>query len=239
VKLPSLRPELAKTLVAAFTSAYPGKSIPLAPTEVSTGASALVLTSPTNGATVSRDTDVIGSVQPGNLDRWRLEFGPGGNPSEWQELGSGTTTQDNQPLGRIEIDGLEEGVYTLRLTARDRLLGELSASVTINVRQGGPDGDDDDDDDGNGDGDGPPDRTRTPRPGQTPPPGNASHPIGYEECGPDPSCGGGIIVVRCGPLGWFVDVPRTGQDFGDRDWPVFVVQSASEAPTRAAVVCNP
>ena len=135
VKLPNLRPELAKELVAAFSSS--GKTIPLAPTEVSTGASALVLTTPTNGQTIGRDTDVIGSVQPGNLSEWRLELGREGSPSEWIELGSGDSTQSDTVLGRIEVEGLEDGVYTLRATARDQLLGNLSASVTVNIRPGG------------------------------------------------------------------------------------------------------
>jgi len=234
VILPGLRPELARELAEKFAEAYPGISIPIAPEEVSTGAPALDILSPTNGAVVGADADVIGSVTPGNLVEWKLELGRGGSPVEWTELGAGKDSVVNAVLGRILLEGLEDGIYTLRLSARDRLLGNLSTAVGINIRPG-DDGGPGDDDESPGPGGG----TRTPRPGATPTPSGITHPLGFEECGGDATCGGGIIVVRCGPLGWFVDIPRVGLDYGGRDWPVFVVQSAADAPDRAAVACQP
>lgn len=231
VILPELKPELARELVERFTEAFPDVTIPIVPEDTSTGDPALAIATPTNGAVVGRDTDVIGSVIPGNLVEWKLEIGRGPSPSEWIELGTGKDRMTNTVLGRINLAGLEDGIYTIRLSARDRLLGDLSVTIGINIRAGGPDDDDPFPLPG--------DATRTPRPGATPTPGGTIHPLGYDECGGDATCGGGIIVVRCGPLGWFVDIPRVGLDYGGRDWPVFVVQDATDAPGRAAASCDP
>src|SRR5690606_9328902 len=82
VKLPELRPDLAIALARS-------RGIPVAPTERSTGQSAVSISSPTNGKTVSGKTQVAGSVNITGLKGWTLEIGQGANPGSWTVIGSG------------------------------------------------------------------------------------------------------------------------------------------------------
>jgi len=128
VKLPEFRPDLAIALARA-------RGIPVAPTERSTGQSAVSISSPTNGKTVSGKTQVVGSVDITGLQRWSVEIGEGANPSSWTAIGSGDGPADGV-LGEFDANSLEPGVYTIRLTAVSSVVGELSTSVTINVAKG-------------------------------------------------------------------------------------------------------
>lgn len=240
VKLPTFKPELAIELARKFAGG--GKRIPIRPTQVSDGAPAVSITSPSNASTVRRDVDVVGSVGSAGAGSWTLEFGSGSSPAGWSVIGEGSGGVSNSVLGRIEgVEDLEEGVYTIRLSVSDSSLGNLSTSVQVNIRPG-PGGDEDDDDNGT------PGPTRTPRPGETvvpgatPTPGGnqpVSHPRGFDECGSDPTCGGETnIIVRCGPNGWFIDRRSVGQDYGDYNWPRFVVDDPAVAPSRASQVCG-
>jgi membrane peptidoglycan carboxypeptidase len=130
VKLPAFHPELAIALAHA-------RGIPIAPTEKSTGAAALEITSLSNGKTLTSSTDIVGSVQPPSLKSWKLEIGPGQNPSQWITLGSGSNPVNNGVLGHFDIAVAPDGVYTVRLTTDTG----LSTSVTVNVKRsasGGP-----------------------------------------------------------------------------------------------------
>lgn len=203
---PELKPELAEPLARQLLAVTNGaKHIPIKPTEFSTGQPAVDIISPANGATVRRDTDVVGTAASGNLKSWVLELGEGASPAEWAEIGGGDAALTNAILGRINVAGMEDGVYTIRLVAKDALLGDLMISRIINIRAGGPGGgDDDDNDDGNpGGGNG--------NPGSG---GGISpvHPTGYEECVPG-GCGDPPLLVICGPRGWFIDKNR---DYSNR-----------------------
>ncbi len=132
VKLPSLKPELAPELVKEMKD----KNIPIAPTEKSTGQAAVSISNLTNGKTISGTTQVVGSAQTSKLKSWKLEIGPGSNPSEWKQIGGGDNPVSNAIIGVIITEGLQNGVYTVRLTADDALLKTLMTSVTINVKKG-------------------------------------------------------------------------------------------------------
>lgn len=132
VKLPSLKPELAPELVKQMKD----KNIPIAPTEKSTGQAAVSISNLTNGKTISGTTQVVGSAQTSKLKSWKLEIGPGSNPSEWKQIGGGDNPVSNAIIGVIVTEGLQNGVYTVRLTAEDALLKTLMTSVTINVKKG-------------------------------------------------------------------------------------------------------
>ena len=127
VKLPEFKKDLAEELAKEL-------SIPIAPTEKSTGQVAVAITNLTNGRTITSTTQVVGSVQPPKLKNWKLEIGESSKPDAWKTIGSGTTPVNNGVLGTIEVKDLKEGVYTVRLTTDD---GKgLSTSVVINVRKG-------------------------------------------------------------------------------------------------------
>jgi len=132
VKLPNLKPELAVELVKELKD----KNIPIAPTEKSTGQAAVAIANLTNGKTVTGTTQVVGSVATSQLKTWKLEIGAGGNPTEWKAIGQGDNPVSNAILGVIDTKDLQNGVYTVRLTAEDAVLKSLLTSVTINVAKG-------------------------------------------------------------------------------------------------------
>lgn len=129
VRLPAYKPELARELAEKM-------GIPIAPTERSTGQAAVEIVNLVNGATIDRDTDVIGSVDTPSLERWRLQVGRGAAPSEWTTVGEGTTRVVNAVLGRIVVGSLQPGVYSVRLVAETKGRGSLEVRVVVNVELG-------------------------------------------------------------------------------------------------------
>lgn len=133
VKLPAYKPEAARELAEKM-------GIPIAPTEKSTGQAAVQILNLSNGATIERDTDVVGSVQVETLQRWRLEYGRTASPTEWTVLAEGAAAVTNSVLGRLQVVGLDPGIYTIRLVAETKLRGTLEVRVVVNIvpRQGTP-----------------------------------------------------------------------------------------------------
>ncbi len=130
VKLPAFKTDLAIGHARSY-------GIPIAPTEKSTGQSPLQITNIANGKTITSTTNVAGSVSLPTARPWKLEIGKGASPSDWVTIGSGSGNQDGQ-LGIIDINAVENGVYTVRLVVDDSTT-PLSISVSINVRKsGGP-----------------------------------------------------------------------------------------------------
>lgn len=128
VKLPGFKADLAIELAKE-------RNIPIAPTEKSNGSLAVELKSISNGKTIGVDTPVVGSVQVPNGKGWKLEIGPGSNPTVWTTIGEGKANVDGI-LGTISIVGLADGVYIVRLTTLDA--AALSTQVTINIKKGAP-----------------------------------------------------------------------------------------------------
>jgi membrane peptidoglycan carboxypeptidase len=130
VKLPTFKPELAIELAKA-------RGIPIAPTEKSTGQTALTIGNLQNGRIINNTFQVTGTVNIPNLKSWKLEIGETSNPTEWKTIGSGTANVVNEgPLGVIEPRDLKDNtVHTVRLTTDD---GKgLKISVIINIRRSG------------------------------------------------------------------------------------------------------
>jgi hypothetical protein len=127
VKLPDFKPDAAEALAKE-------KNIPIAPKEKSTGEVALSITSPTNGKTVTALTPIVGTVQVAQLKEWKLEFGTGSTPTDWKTIGQGTNNVNNAVLGTFDVKDLQNGVYTIRLTA-DGAVKNLATMVIINVRK--------------------------------------------------------------------------------------------------------
>lgn len=131
VILPSVGTEQAKELARE-------NGIPIKPDQVSSGASAVSISSPTTGQTISADAPVIGAVRPpSDSATWTLEIGAGGNPAQWQVIGSGQGPAEGV-LGVIHVNDLPDapGVFTVRLTAKDKAVGDLSVKVTFNLKKG-------------------------------------------------------------------------------------------------------
>ena len=88
-----------------------------------------------NPAASSRlDQDVVpivGTVQTSQLLLWTIEVGVGFNPQAWTQIANGTEALSNRPLTVWDTSELENGAYTLRLTARDGLYGEATTRVLV------------------------------------------------------------------------------------------------------------
>ncbi len=82
-----------------------------------------------------RGTVVIsGNAKADNFQLYRLEYGRGLNPSQWQQLGSDHTNQvENNVLEFWNTAGLWEGLYTLQLTVvkNDQAIERKAVQVTI------------------------------------------------------------------------------------------------------------
>jgi membrane peptidoglycan carboxypeptidase len=128
VKLPAFRPDLAKKLAEE-------RNIPIAPTEVSTGQTAVSVVSPTAGAIVAAPVPVVVSVNFQGLKKWTVEIGQGANPADWRVLATGEGPVTDAAVGTINPAELEPGVYTIRVTTTGGA-GGLTASATFNVRAG-------------------------------------------------------------------------------------------------------
>lgn len=123
-KLPAFKADLAQELAKT-------KNIAIAPTDKSTGQVAVAITNLSTGKTITANTDVVGSVTSASLKNWKLEIGSGAAPTDWKTIGSGTSRMDNAVLGKIDVTGLSDGVYTVRLTTDD---GKgLATAVLINI----------------------------------------------------------------------------------------------------------
>src|SRR5262249_33981481 len=75
---------------------------------------------------------VQGTIDESHLATWRLEAGRGAAPTAWTAIASGTTVP--QPLAATwSLQGLDDGTWTLRLTATDQAGqgGEERVAVTV------------------------------------------------------------------------------------------------------------
>ena len=130
VKLPGFQPELAIALAGE-------RGIPIAPTEKSNGPVAVAISSLSNGKTVSGTVQVVGSVNTTQLVSWKVEIGEGASPTDWKPIGTGTKNVDNGLLGALNTADLKNGVYTIRLTAEDKVIHNLQTQVQVNVKKSG------------------------------------------------------------------------------------------------------
>ena len=82
-----------------------------------------------------KETVVItGNARADGFQLYRLEYGPGLNPTEWQQLGGDRNSPvENAPLEFWDTSTQEEGLYTLQLTVvkGDQSLERKTVQVTI------------------------------------------------------------------------------------------------------------
>ena len=82
------------------------------------------ITSPIYNSHISGTFDITGTAKGTNFQNYIIEYGKGDNPSEWTTanimLSSGGMSQvTNGVLGTINTDSIEEGDWTIRLSASD------------------------------------------------------------------------------------------------------------------------
>ena len=94
------------------------------------------ISSPAPGAVIETTTDVLGRAADPRFASYALAFGPGAAPSSWTPVAGGVN-----PVGTPTAPGLlgvfqppaTQGLYTLRLVARDRALNETETLSPVNV----------------------------------------------------------------------------------------------------------
>ncbi|MFA5113211.1 MAG: S8 family serine peptidase [Candidatus Margulisiibacteriota bacterium] len=95
------------------------------------------ITAPAAGAAVTGRLQIVGKATDDHLDNYRLEYGPGLNPTAFQAIGQYYNAVSGGALGTWETSGLA-GVYTIRLTATD-LAGNVGQdSVIVQVERQTP-----------------------------------------------------------------------------------------------------
>ncbi len=80
----------------------------------------VAVTSPASYSTVHGVITIVGNARLDNLERYRLAFGKGLDPTQWTQIGGDHTNRvDNGFLEQWDASGLD-GLYTLKLTAVER-----------------------------------------------------------------------------------------------------------------------
>jgi subtilase family serine protease len=95
---------------------------------------AVALTGPAAGGYVTKPGPILGTASDANLASWELESAPGESATayQWSPLGSGSASVTEGPLA--EWSPLPpDGIYTLRLTAHDKVELSSSARATVTV----------------------------------------------------------------------------------------------------------
>ncbi len=93
----------------------------------------VAITFPEPGGYISNTVEIKGNAR-GDFRNYRVEFGSGLNPSEWQQIGPEHGEQvENNVLEVLNTDGLGEGLYTLRLlvTRGDGSVREWKTRFTV------------------------------------------------------------------------------------------------------------
>jgi membrane peptidoglycan carboxypeptidase len=91
------------------------------------------ITSPASGSTVTGRVAIQGTAaSPAYVDA-ALEYGEGESPTDWKTIDRIGSAVKGGTLGNWNTSNLDPGVYTLRLTVRDRSLGNVQTTATVTV----------------------------------------------------------------------------------------------------------
>jgi penicillin-binding protein 1C len=81
---------------------------------------------------------IVGNAKGNDFQAWRLEYGPGLDPSSWSPIGPDHGNQiDNGPLEFWDVSGLE-GLYTLRLTVMRHNRPPDQSAIQVTVDHSAP-----------------------------------------------------------------------------------------------------
>ena len=92
------------------------------------------ITAPAPGSTVHGVVPVVGTIQLPEFDRYEAQYGIGGNPQGWGWISGPHKAQVRDGLlTEWDTSHLSPGLYTLRITAFDRLQHRVEARVQVYV----------------------------------------------------------------------------------------------------------
>jgi membrane carboxypeptidase/penicillin-binding protein len=94
----------------------------------------VAITSPTAYSYVRDVVPIRGNARGGNVAFYRLVFGKGLNPGEWMQIGPDHgNTVENNVLENFDTNGVEDGLYTLRLQVVGHDQGVREAAIQLTV----------------------------------------------------------------------------------------------------------
>ena len=133
-----MRTEEDRVLMQEWAKAL---NLPLAPTETSSAGGffsdlPVLIFSPAAGETVSGTVRITGRATARPFESYRLQYGAGQSPRFWSEIEESRREVESGRLGRWDTDGLETGIYTIRLVVEDRRGDETIATVIVFVGNG-------------------------------------------------------------------------------------------------------
>jgi len=89
---------------------------------------------PTLGGHVKGVVPIRGNARSGDFAFYRLEFGEGLNPSAWSQIGGDHYNQlSNEVLEFWDVQGLQDGLYTLQLTVVEHSQNFKRATIYVTV----------------------------------------------------------------------------------------------------------
>ncbi len=100
----------------------------------------VVITSPTEGSTVNGIVPIVGSVGFPNFEHYDLQYGRGQHPAgAWEWISGPHQAQvTNGQLGEWNTGGLDDGDYTLKITAYGQGGGSTDYKVHVRVQNNAP-----------------------------------------------------------------------------------------------------
>ncbi len=94
----------------------------------------VVILDPTLGGHVKGVMPIRGNARSGDFNFYRLEFGEGLNPSAWSQIGGDHHNQvDNNVLEFWDVRGLQDGLYTLKLSVVEHSQNVKAATMFVTV----------------------------------------------------------------------------------------------------------
>jgi penicillin-binding protein 1C len=99
----------------------------------------VVIIDPALGGHVKEVVPVRGNARSGDFNFYRLEFGEGLNPSSWSQIGGDHYNQvDNNVLEFWDVRGLQDGLYSLKLSVIEHSQNVKQASIYVTVDNQAP-----------------------------------------------------------------------------------------------------
>jgi membrane peptidoglycan carboxypeptidase len=94
----------------------------------------VAITKPATYSYINKPTVIEGNAKGGDFERYTLAFGKGLNPAAWTQIGGDHYNQvDNAPLEFWDIASLEDGLYSLQLTAVDHNQSFRQATIQVTI----------------------------------------------------------------------------------------------------------
>jgi membrane peptidoglycan carboxypeptidase len=97
--------------------------------------SEVAIVNPSNGDDVKGRVQILGRASVDNFEEYRLEYGRGANPQQWNVITTSNSARQLGALGTWNTSGLAEDTYTLRLVVTDEDGEDHVASVTVQVER--------------------------------------------------------------------------------------------------------